>query len=348
MSARNTASCFLLILAVLPAAASCGSGEVELPPGTVRLRGAGATFPAPLYDKWIHHYQQEHEGVAIDYKAVGSGKGTEYFLEGMLEFGASDAALTDEQIGGVPRGVLLVPSTAGSVAVAYNVGGLSEDIRLPREVYVDIFLGKIDAWNDERIAAANPNLQLPDLALMVVARQDSSGTTFAFTNHLASISSEWAEGPGVGKEIGWPGGAMLAPGNEGVAARIQRTPGAIGYVEYGIASRAGLKMALLENKAGNFVEPSATSGLATLTSTRLPDNFRAFFPDPDGFGSYPIVTYSWLLLYRQYEDDRQRDELKRFVTWCLTEGQQYNEPLGYIRLAPEAVERLVAAVETIE
>jgi phosphate transport system substrate-binding protein len=347
MTARIPAL-FFLALITLPVAASCGPGEVEVPPGAILLKGAGATFPAPLYDKWIQQYQQEHEGVVIDYKAVGSGKGTEYFLEEMVDFGASDAALTDEQIGGVPRGVLLVPSTAGSVAIAYNVGGLSDDIRLSREIYADIFLGKIDSWNDERIAAANPNLQLPDLALMVVARQDSSGTTFAFTNHLAAISQEWAKGPGVGKEIGWPGGAMLAPGNEGVAARIQRTPGAIGYVEYGIASRAGLKMALLENKEGNYVQPSATSGFATLTSTELPDNFRAFFPDPEGLGSYPIVTYSWLLLYRRYDDAGRSDELRRFVTWCLTEGQQYNEELGYIRLAPEAVERLVAAVETIE
>jgi phosphate transport system substrate-binding protein len=337
-----------LALVILTGGVSCGRIEQQPPPGVITLKGAGATFPAPLYQKWIEQYQQRHPDVLIDYEAVGSGKGEKFFLAETIDFAASDAALTDEHIAEVPRGVRLIPSTAGSVAVAYNLAGFSHDIRLPRDVYADIFLGRIEQWNDPRIARANPNLELPELAIAVVARQDSSGTTFAFTNHLAAISDDWKVGPGVGKEIDWPGSTMLAFGNEGVAGLIQRTPGAIGYVEYGIASRAGLKMALLQNKAGNYVQPSADSGLATLSSTRLPDNFRAFFPDPDGEASYPVVTYSWLLLYGKYDDPERRRALQEFVRWCLTEGQQYNNELGYIRVAPREVDRLLAALDAIE
>ncbi len=195
---------------------------------------------------------------------------------------------------------------------------------------------------------ANPDRELPDLAVAVVARLDSSGTTFAFTNHLNAISDRWRRtGPGHGKVVDWPGAAMLARGNEGVAGLIKRTPGAIGYVEFGMADRTALAMAALENKAGNFIQPDGSSGMATLASAKLPDNLREFFPDPEGEDSYPIVTFSWLLLYREYDDPMRRDELKRFARWCLTDGQQYSEPLGYIRLARSLGERGLYALEGI-
>jgi phosphate transport system substrate-binding protein len=238
---------------------------------------------------------------------------------------------------------------AGNIVLAYNLEGLGGELKLSREVYVDIFLGRITTWNDPRIQAINPHLHLPKLNIVLAGRQDGSGTTYAFTNHLSAISPEWRDrGPGVGKAIDWPGVAMSARGNEGVARRIQVSRGAMGYVEYGVAKRAGLAMAWLENKAGQFVRPDSNSGLATLQSTDLPDHLRMFFSDPDGQDSYPLVTYSWLLLYKAYSDPQKAAALKQYVTWCLDEGQTFNESLGYIRLAPHVVARAVAAVERIQ
>lgn len=260
-----------------------------------------------------------------------------------MDFGASDAALTDEQMARVSQGVQLIPTLAGKVVIAYNLEGLGGELRLKRDVYTDIFLGKIKRWNDERIAEQNPGLKLPDSSIHVIARQDGSGTTFAFTNHLVAISPEWKETHGAGPKIGWDK-ASLATGNEGVAALILRTPGSIGYVEYGMAKRTGLTMAALENKAGHFVAPTGISGLATLVNTQLPANLRAFFPDPEGSDSYPIVTYTWLLLYKEYGDPKKAAVVKSFIRWGLTEGQQYNEALGFIRLTPQVA---TAGLETL-
>jgi phosphate transport system substrate-binding protein len=287
--------------------------------------------------------------VLLSYDAVGSGEGTKQFMAGTVDFGASDAAMRDGEMAAVTRGVQLVPVVAGSIVLAYNVPGLDGDLKLKRDVYVDIFLNNITRWNDPRIRAANPDLNLPDDDIAIVVRQDSSGTTFAFTNHLSAISDAWRDrGPGVGKVIDWPGNAMVAPGNEGVAGRIKISEGSIGYVEYGMAQRTGLAMAWLENKAGEFIQPHGGSGLATLLNTDMPDNLRVFFPDPDGEDSYPIVTYSWLLLYKQYNDPQKAAALRRYVKWALTEGQAFNESLGYVRLAPHVVARAVQAVESIQ
>ena len=308
----------------------------------MHIHGAGATFPAPLYKKWIEEYQKRRPEVMVSYDAVGSGEGVKEFMAGRVDFGASDAAMSDAQIAEVARGVQLVPAVAGSIVLAYNLEGLGGDLKLTREVYVDIFLGKIKSWDDLRIKRINPELNLPKSDIALVVRQDSSGTTYAFTNHLSAISDEWRDrGPGVGALIDWPGSAMAARGNEGVAGRIKISKGSIGYVEYGMARRTGLSMAWLENKAGQFIEPHGGTGLATLLNTPLPENLRVFFPDPDGQDSYPIVTYSWLLLYRQYDDAQKLGELKQFVRWCLTTGQEFNESLGFVRLPPQITARAV-------
>jgi phosphate transport system substrate-binding protein len=349
MTARPYAV-LLLALALSSVGLSCSdnASSRNLPAGTLQLQGAGATFPAPLYKKWLEEYHKHHPEVQLSYDAVGSGEGTKRFMAGSVDFGASDAAMTDEEMHAVDRGVQLVPATAGSIVLAYNLDGLGGELKLARDVYVDIFLGHIKTWDDPRLQAANPGLHLPGETIAVVGRQDSSGTTYAFTNHLSAISDKWRDrGPGVGRVIDWPGNAMVAPGNEGVAGRIKQSRGAIGYVEYGIAQRAGLQMAWLENKAGRFVQPHGGSGLATLLHVDLPENLRAFFPDPDGQDSYPIVTYSWLLLYKQYGDQQKAAALKHYVRWCLTEGQAFNETLGYVRLAPPVVARATAALDSI-
>ena len=351
MTARRFISLPLAVIVVMCGIApvgQAGSAGKALPPGAMQIHGAGATFPAPLYKKWLEEYQKRRPEIALSYEAIGSGEGIKQFMAGAVDFGASDAAMSDQQIAEVARGVQLIPVVAGSLVLAYNLDGLGGELKLTREVYVDIFLGKINRWDDFRIKRINPDLKLPGSDIAVVVRQDGSGTTYAFTNHLSAVSDEWRDrGPGVGTLIDWPGNAMSARGNEGVAGRIKISKGAIGYVEYGMARRSGLSMAWLENKAGQFIEPHGGSGLATLLNTPLPENLRVFFPDPDGLDSYPIVTYSWLLLYKQYNDPQKLVGLKQFIKWCLGAGQEYNESLGFVRLPPAALARSLEAVENI-
>ncbi len=299
------------------------------------LRGAGSTFGAPLYKKWIEIYTKQHPNVAIEYAVVGSGEGTVRFLEHTVDFGASDAALTDEQIAGVRAGVKLIPVTAGMVVLAYNLPGLAGPLKLSRDVYTDIFAGKIREWTTRGLSALNPGINLPKQTIALVGRLDSSGTTYALSNHLSAVSADWRErGPGVGKVIDWPGHAMMARGNEGVASRIKISQGSIGYVEYGFAKRLGLAMAHLQNRAGRFVEPTLRGGEAALAANvlQIPSNLRAFLADPVGDASYPIVTFTWLLLYEQYAEPEKSAALESFVEWGLTQGQSYSSELGYIPL----------------
>jgi phosphate transport system substrate-binding protein len=314
----------------------------------VKIEGAGATFPALLYKKWIAQYGSQHPDVVIDYKDVGSGEGVRRFLAGSVDFGASDGALTDEQMNAVTRGARLVPMTAGMVVVAYNLSGLGGDLKLIRDVYADIFLQRITKWNDPRLRSLNPGLNLPNRNIVVVARQDSSGTTFAFSNHLSTINGAWRKERGTGYIIDW-GPAMRGRGNEGVAALIKHSDGAIGYVENASAFRLKLQTARLENKAGRFVVPSDQSAQATLASNvkQMPTNLRLFMPDPDGDESYPIVSFSWLLLYEQYPDVAKSAALKEFVRWALESGQSHSRELGYVTLPSEITALSRAAVDRV-
>jgi phosphate transport system substrate-binding protein len=315
----------------------------------IALRGAGATLPAPLYERWIRVYRDERPDVLITYDVVGSGEGQRRFLADTVDFGASDAALSDEQIAKVSVGVQLVPVTAGMVVLAYNLPQVGGPLRIPRDVCVDIFAGRVRSWNDPRLRAANPGLDLPAQSIAIVARQDGSGTTFAFTNHLSAISAVWRDrGPGVGTLVDWKT-AMLARGNEGVAGRIKVSEGSIGYVEYHFAKRLGLPMAELQNKAGRYVAPTERSGQAALANSAaaMPENLRLFVPDPDGDDSYPIVTYSWLLVRRKNVDGDRTRALKEFVKWGLTTGQKWSSELGYVPLPREVAALSVAALDRI-
>lgn len=341
-------ACAGLVLAVSAGgstSAAAADGEPK-----VWLRGAGATFPAPLYEKWSRVYGTQYPQVSVTYDSVGSGEGVNRFVTGSVDFGASDARMSQKEASQVSRGVVMVPATAGMIVLAYNVRGIEGDLRLPRDVYVDIFSGGITRWNDPRIQAANPDLKLPKRNIVVVARQDSSGTTHAFTSHLASINPDWRQGgPSVGKLIDWPGSAMLARGNEGVSARVKMSDGSIGYVEYGFARRLGLSVASLQNKAGAFVRPAEVSGQAALSAAaaRATEQERFVISDPDGVDAYPIVTYSWLLLYGSYDNAARGAQMIAFASWGLTEGQGYGRELGYLPLPAAAVEqgkRLLASV----
>jgi phosphate transport system substrate-binding protein len=343
------------VVATLVAVGVLSAGPVERVSANdaakrVELRGAGATFPAPLYEKWIQAYRKENPQVAIIYDGVGSSEGARRYLADAVDFGASDAALNDEQMARVKAGARLVPVTAGIVVLAYNIPGLAAPLRLSRDVCAGIVAGRIRSWNDARIREANPGLTLPNRTIALVARQDGSGTTFAFTNHLSAVSPAWRDqGPGAGNLVDWRGLAMLARGNEGVAARIKVSEYSLGYVEYHFAKRLGLPMAHLQNRAGRYVEPGERGGQAALASNvrQMPDDLRLFLPDPEGEASYPIVTFSWLLLYERYPDADKAAALKKFVAWGLTTGQSYSRELGYIALPPEVASLSLAAVDRI-
>lgn len=318
--------------------------------GRIVLQGAGATFPAPLYKKWIAEYGKLDPKVVIDYRDVGSGEGTRRFLDRAVDFGASDSALSDEQLASAVD-AKLVPTTAGMIVLAYHLPGFAGTLKLPRAVYPEIFAGRIDKWNDPRIQAANPGMALPDRQTVLAVRLDSSGTTFAFTNHLVAASEAWRRaGSGPSSLVGWKGNAMLARGNEGVAALVKRNPWTIGYVEFGYAKRLGLAMAALENRAGRFVEPGPAAGEAALAASlaEVPANLRVFVPDPGGEGSYPIVSLTWLLLRQKNPEPARADALRRFVDWGLTDGQAQGGPLGYVALPPGLVERARAVARGIE
>jgi phosphate transport system substrate-binding protein len=316
---------FLLFAGILAAAT---------PAGSVELRGAGATFPAPLYRAWIERFEKIHPGVALRYEAVGSGEGVARFTAGAVDFAGSDVAMASAGDDRTDSAAAQLPVTAGMVAIAYNLPGVSGELRLPRSVYADIFLGAIRRWDDPKIVAANPRLRLPSRDIVVVAREDSSGTTFAFTSHLATISSAWADGGvGVGKLASWPGFVILAKGNEGVAALVARHEGAVGYVEYGFAKRAGLPVASLANQSGRFVAPSPESGAAAINQSSYLGmaNLKASILDPSAPGAYPIVSYSWLILRWDYPAEQLR-ATSAFVDFVLGEGQKLSLDLGYVPL----------------
>ena len=326
--------------------------QVQPPPGGILLSGAGATFPERLYKDWFATYQREHPLVAVTYEGVGSGEGVQRFLGGAaadhpVDFGASDAAMTDEQIAAAPAGALLVPVTAGMVVLAYNLPGV-EDLRLSRAACEGIFLGRVKTWDDPLVRRANPGVRLPSLSLTTAVRQERSGTTFAFTKHLDAAGREWAGRYGASTLVAWPGAAMRARGNEGVAGLVARSPGAVGYVDYASARYAGLRMATLENRQGRFVRPTAEAGAAALASVEMPENLRLFVPDPPGEDSYPIATFTWILLRRTYDDPRRAGALKALLRWCLTDGQPRAAELGYLRLPGGVAARAVAALDSIE
>ncbi|HTQ58257.1 MAG TPA: phosphate ABC transporter substrate-binding protein PstS [Bryobacteraceae bacterium] len=341
------------------AAALCGcSGgradvTAEAPAGGVSLRGAGATFPSLLYKKWFGEYRAAHPDVAVSYDPVGSGEGIRRFIgkgvkeEAKVDFGASDAAMTDEQMAQVSKGALLVPATAGSVVLAYNLPQFQGELKLSRAACAGIFLGQIKSWNDPAIASTNPGANLPRLTIVTVARQDASGTTFAFTKHLDAISPEWRARYGAATLIDWPGNTMRARGNENVAGRIQHAEGSIGYVGYEFAHRLGLPMASLENREGNFVRPGDRAGMAALATADLPPNLRLFIADPAGRDAYPIVTFSWILLYQNNDDPRKAKAIRDLFRWCLTDGQRFASELGYVPLSPNVSSKALLALNQV-
>jgi len=313
----------------------------------VTINGSGATFPAPLYMRWASDFKKSNPDVTVNYQGVGSGAGVKQFTDGITDFGASDVAMSDAEIAKVSDNVLLLPATAGTIVLAYNLPEVPAGLKLSRQAVVGILLGTVKTWNDPLIAKENPDAKLPATPVTVVTRADGSGTTAVFTAHIAAISPDFATKVGAGKQVTWPVG-VSGKGNDGVTALIKQTPGAIGYVEYGYAANNKLSMSSLQNKSGNFIAPTIESGAATLASVTLPANFRAFITDPEGANDYPIATFTWLLVKKSYTDAAKASAIKAFVKYGLTTGQQAAPELGYITLPSTVAEKVLAALDSVK
>jgi phosphate transport system substrate-binding protein len=327
-------------------AGSPAAAKIEFK-GNVALTGAGASFPATIYQRWFQDLTQKVPQLQVNYQSVGSGAGVEQFTKGTVDFGASDTAMKDEEIAKVPadRGVMLLPMTAGSIVFAYNLEGVDK-LQLPRDVYVGILLGEITKWNDPKIVAANKGAKLPDQAINVIYRSDGSGTTGVLTKHLAAVSPDWKTKVGEGRTVQWVAG-VGAKGNEGVTAQIQQTPGSIGYVEYGYAKNNNLKFAALENKAKEFIVPDDASASKTLAAVKLPENMRAFIEDPEGPGVYPIVSYTWLLVPKKVADPEKAKAMEVMIEYGLNEGQSIAGSLGFVPLPQNVRETVAKAADTL-
>jgi phosphate transport system substrate-binding protein len=315
----------------------------------MRLIGSGASFPFPIYSAWFKQFSKATPGVIVDYQAKGSGAGIQDFINHTVDFAASDAAMTDEEIAKVEDGVVLIPATAGEIVIAYNLPGNPKGLKLPRDVYPEIFAGKVTKWNDPRIVKANPDIKLPDLPITVVRRSDSSGTTYVFTKHLSEISPTFAKEVGSGKTVEWPNSDKIvgAPKNDGVTATIKQTPGALGYIEYGYAKLTKTPTALLQNKAGKYIEPGAKSGAAALASAKLGPDLRGWVLDPEGEDAYPIATFTWLLFYKK-QDPKKAEVLRKLVDFTATKGQAISDSMGYIPLPANVVEKIKTSAEAIQ
>jgi phosphate transport system substrate-binding protein len=315
--------------------------------GADLINGAGATFPYPLYSKWFSEYQAEHPDVQINYTSIGSGGGIRQFTAGTIDFGASDAPMTDEELAKTKAPVLHIPTVLGAVVVTYELPSLSDALKLTGESVAEIYLGKITKWNDPKIAASNPGATLPDMPILVVHRSDGSGTSAIFSDFLSKVSSEWQSKVGHGTSINWPTG-LGGKGNEGVTGLVKQTPGSIGYVELIYAVNNKLPYASVKNHSGRFVAPSPASVTAAAESElkKIPSDFRVSITDASGKNAYPISSFTYLLVYRKL--DEKTKPLIEFLKWAVTKGQADAEPLAYAPLPKAMVPIVESKIKQIE
>lgn len=326
-----------IIIGSLVLAALAGAARIE----ASGLNGAGATFPYPIYSKWFYEYNKL-KGVQVNYQSIGSGGGVQQFTAKTVDFGASDAFLTDEETVKVNGKVIHAPTVIGCLPVIYNLPGVESGLKLTPGVLADIFMGKIMKWNDAALTELNPEVKLPDLAITVAHRSDGSGTTNIFTNYLAKISTEWAAGPGWGKAVKWPVG-VGGKGNEGVAGLVKQIPGTIGYVELAYAIQNKMTYAKLKNKAGKFVEPSevGTTAAAEGALKKMPADFKIMITNAPGADAYPIAGFTWLLLRTEYGAE-QGKTLVELLDWIYSDGQKMAQELHYAPLPDPLIKKIKA------
>lgn len=333
-------------LTALVAVATAGAGAQG-----VDLTGAGATFPYPIYSKWFSTYATK-AGVRINYQSIGSGGGIRQLSEQTVDFGATDGPMSDDELGKAKGGrVMHVPTVIGAVAVTYNLPGVAAPLNLDAGAVADLFMGKIKKWNDGRIAKLNPGVTLPDKAVLVVHRSDGSGTTYIFTDYLASVSKEWLAGPGRGKEVQWPVG-LGGKGNEGVAGQVRQLAGAVGYVELAYARQNKLAYAAIKNSSGAFVLPSveaataAAEGVATKLNAK--SDYRISIVNAPGAKAYPISSFTWIILYQSQTDATKGQKIVDFLKWALTTGQAEASALDYAPLPAVISKNLVQRLATVK
>lgn len=320
--------------------------------GQMKINGAGATFPYVIYSKWFDVYSKQN-AVEFNYQSIGSGGGIKQVTEGTVDFGASDAAMSEDQMKAVKdkqgTEILHIPTVMGAVVVTYNLPAAGKDLKLTPDVLAGIYLGQITKWNDSKIAEINPDKNLPDQAILVAHRSDGSGTTNIFTDYLTKVSKTWAVNIGKGTSVNWPVG-LGGRGNEGVAGIVKQSDGALGYVELAYAVQNGLPYASLKNKSGNFVEPSfdAVSAAAAGAAKNMPADLRVSITNADGKDSYPISGFTWLLIYKDMKDKSKAEQIVKFLKWAMEDGQTYAKDLYYAPLPAEVVKLCEKKIQTID
>ncbi len=312
------------------------------------ITGAGSTFDYPAFTKWFEAYGKVNPSVQFNYQSIGSGGGIKNLTAQTVDFGASDAPMSDDELSKSPGKILHIPIVVGGEAVVYNLPG-SPKIKLDADTFAGIYLGNIAKWNDPKIAALNPGVSLPDLPIVVVHRSDGSGTTFIFTDYLSSISPIWADSVGKGKAVKWPAAVGIgAKGNEGVAGQVKQTAGAIGYVELAYAKQNNMTYATLKNAAGNFVDPTLDTVSAAMATAKIPDDFRFSIVNAPGDQAYPISGASWVLVYQKSKNTANGAKLVSFLKWAVTDGQKITTTLDYAPLPDSVVQRELKLLDTIK
>jgi phosphate transport system substrate-binding protein len=312
------------------------------------LNGAGATFPNPIYQKWFSEYHKAHPDVEFNYQSIGSGGGIRQVLAGTVDFGASDGPMSDEQLAQAKTKILHVPTVLGAVVPAYNVSGVSGEIKFTPEALAGIFLGKITNWSDKAIASANPGISFPkDEPIVVIHRSDGSGTTFIFTDYLSKVSTEWQSQAGKGTSVKWPVG-LGGKGNEGVAGMIRQMKGAIGYIELIYAVQNKITYGTVRNAGGEFVKADLNSVTAAAASVKnMPADFRVSITNAPGKEAYPISSFTWLLIPAQSKDAAKGKIIADFLTWMVDDGQKMTADLTYAPLPESVVTKVKAEIKQV-
>lgn len=341
----NTMRLPKILTAALVAAAILVSGAAA---ETVRINGAGATFPYPIYSKWFSEYHKLHPDVEINYQSIGSGGGIRQLTNRTVFFGATDGPMTKDQLLAAPGAILHLPTVLGADVPIYNIPGVREQLKFTGPLLADIFMGKVTRWNDPAITRLNPTARLPSTEIVVCHRSDGSGTTYIWVDYLSKVSPEWKKRVGVATSVNWPVG-VGGKGNEGVAGLVKQTPGAIGYVELIYALQNKIAFGSVRNAAGEFVRASLDSvtKAAAATKGKMPPDFRVSITNAPGAGVYPISSFTWLLFYENPKDKRAARIMTDFMRWALRDGQKYCAALGYAPLPEEVVTMEMEALKKI-
>jgi phosphate transport system substrate-binding protein len=333
------------ILAAVAALIVCASPSVAN--AQQKLNGAGATFPYPIYSKWFTEYSASHNGLQINYQAIGSGAGIRQVTSGTVDFGASDGPMTDEQIAGSKVKIQHIPTVLGAVVPIYNLQGVGGNLKFSPDVLADIFLGKISNWSDARIAKDNPGVKLPNTEIFVVHRSDGSGTSYIFTDYLSKVSADWKGGPGTGTSPSWPRG-IGAKGNQGVAGMVRQTPGAIGYVELIYALQNKIEAGLVKNAAGVFTSATIDSVTAAAASMKqMPADYRVSITNAPGRDAYPISSFTWLLIPNPAPDAAKGKIIKDFLSWMLDHESEVTA-LDYAPLPASVVTKVKGTISQLK